>query len=147
MKNALEPIAVIDTKNVRCYYETRFMILEKLRFLASEKYGVCHRERIEICVTSLVNKDRKTGSYSFSVRMSNNIPPTQGTSQRPFPGQVLASDQCSYCGLTGHWKKQCYRFNNDMRGRGQRSLGQSKFAAPTSSKDASLTQNATAYTQ
>ena len=37
------------------------------------KYGVSHRERIETRVTSLVNKDRKTGSYSFSVRMFNKI--------------------------------------------------------------------------
>ena len=58
---------------VRCYYETRFLIHEKLRFLASEKYGVSHRERIEIRVASLVNKVTNTGLYSFSVLMSNPI--------------------------------------------------------------------------
>ena len=70
--------------------------------------------------------------------------PLPFSGQQPFRAQSVASDQCSYCGLTGHWKRNCIRYANDLRGRGQKSVGFQK-AAPESAKPGAAGQLASGF--
>jgi len=43
---------------------------------------------------------------------------------QPFRIGSVAPDQCSFCGVTGHWKKNCYKF---QAARGQKSFVSAKY--------------------
>ena len=69
--------------------------------------------------------------------------PVPFSGQQPFRAQSVASDQCSYCGMSGHWRRNCIRYANDLRGKSQKSVSLHKAAEPA--KPVGIGQLATNY--
>ena len=69
---------------------------------------------------------------------------------QPFQTSGIASDQCNFCGIRGHWKATCTRYLSHLQRQGQRSYGPIKFGAATAGEtgaSSNLTTAATSYTK
>ena len=99
----------------------------KLRFPSHRKYGVSEGEKISLIYASNNNNNFNHARYFVGPA----LPPFVDSElycagYQPFRTGSVAPDQCSYCGVTGHWKRFCYKFQAE---KGQRSFVAAKYGA------------------